>query len=69
LDTEDNIFDKIDENIEKWDMRDEFFRQGKSLVYNDETISEKYSILETPLGEKFLIDLDANGKIVRIKQI
>lgn len=69
MDTEDNIFDKIDENIKKWDMRDEFFRQGKSLVYNDETISEKYSILETPLGEKFLIDLDANGKIVRIKQI
>jgi hypothetical protein len=71
LDTENekHILDTIQEGIEKWDIRDDFFSQGKSLVYNDENISTEYSIMETPLGEKFLIDLDENDKLVKIKQI
>jgi hypothetical protein len=71
LDTknEKHILDVIQEGLEKWDMRDDFFSQGKSLIYNDESISTEYSILETPLGEKFLVDLDENRKLVRIKQI
>ncbi|MDR0579665.1 MAG: hypothetical protein LBG21_03580 [Campylobacteraceae bacterium] len=66
---EKHILDVIQEGLEKWDMRDDFFSQGKSLIYNDESISTEYSILETPLGEKFLVDLDENRKLVRIKQI
>jgi hypothetical protein len=69
LDTRDNIFDVISDNMEKWDIREELFLQGKSVIYDDETISKEYSILEDPLGRKFLITLDENHKLKKVKQI
>lgn len=69
MDTHDNIFDAISDGIEKWDIKEELFLQGKSVIYDDETISEEYSVLEDPLGRKFLVTLDENNKLKKVKQI
>ncbi|MDR1976855.1 MAG: hypothetical protein LBQ18_07670 [Campylobacteraceae bacterium] len=62
--------DEILEGIESVDIGKELLRQGKSIVYNDKNISDRYSILENALGEKFLVDLDeAKENLVIIRQL
>jgi hypothetical protein len=67
-DAQNDILTDILSSIDKIDIKEDLFSQGKSVIYDDETISEKYSVLETPFGEKFLVDLK-DGELVKVKQI
>jgi hypothetical protein len=69
LDTKsDNFYEMID-SIKDYNLKEDLFLQGKSVIYDDEIISKEYSVLEDPLGRKFLVTLDKNYKLQKVKQI
>ena len=48
---------------------EELLAEGQTIVYCDDTISDKYMVEERPDGTRYLVGLDENDELIIIREL